>query len=475
MLKQICSKILILGVAGAILFSVTACVKGGTAEAKKSYKSEKIVWWRVWDNEDAVSGLIKAYRDIHPNVTIEYRKFRYEEYEKALLEAMAEDRGPDIFSINNTWVERYKSKLAPLPVSTTIPIKYIAGSVKKEEVVELVTKNSLTPAQVKKNFLDVVAGDALSKDNVNETDPSKQAVKIWGLPLNVDTLLLFYNKDLLANAGIAEPPKNWTEFQDQVAKITKVDKETGDILVAGAGIGTANNVARSFDILSLLMMQNLAPMIENGAAGFDKKPKGVEGLDRPPGVGALEYYLQFASPLYSGYSWNDKMPNSYDAFAKGKVGFFFGYSYHRDQLRAQAPKLNFNIAPVPQVGEGQKVNYANYWIEVVSEKTKIPSYAWDFLQFITAEDRVALYLDKNKKTTALKSTKLINKQLADEELAVGAEQLLTAKSWYHGQSPTAAEEAFKEMINVILSGAMKINDALTQAVMKVNYSLNKKL
>lgn len=457
-----------------IVITTTSCAKGGTMEAKNAYKSEKIVWWRTWDNEDTVSDLIKAYRAIHPNVTIEYRKFRYDEYEKALLEAMAEDRGPDIFSINNTWLERYKSKLLPLPAQTTIPIKSIVGTVKKEEVVELVTKNSLTPAQLKKNFLDVVATDALSKDNVNESDPSKQKVKVWGLPLCIDTLLLFYNKDLLSNAGIAEPPKDWTEFQEQAGKITKVDKDTGDILVAGAAIGTANNVARSFDILSLLMMQNLAPMIENGVVAFDKKPKGVE-FDKPPGLGALEYYLQFASPLYSGYSWNDKMPNSYDAFAKGKVGFFFGYPYHRDQLRAQAPKLNFNIAPVPQVGEGQKVNYANYWLEAVSEKTKIPDYAWDFLQFITAENNVIAYLEKNKRTTALKSTKLINKQLANEDLAVGAEQLLTAKSWYHGQSPTAAEEAFKEMINVVIAGTMKINDALQQAALKVNFSLNKKL
>ncbi|MEK7511954.1 MAG: hypothetical protein AAB575_02965, partial [Patescibacteria group bacterium] len=87
-----------------VLVGVNGCAKGGTLEAQKAYKSEKLVWWRVWDNEDAVSDLIKAYKQVHPNVTIEYKKFRYDEYEKELLEALAEDRGPDIFSIHNTWM-----------------------------------------------------------------------------------------------------------------------------------------------------------------------------------------------------------------------------------------------------------------------------------------------------------------------------------------------------------------------------------
>ena len=287
-------KIFIIVLAVVIAITATACAKGGTTAAKSAYKSEKIVWWRVWDNEDAVADLIKAYRAIHPNVSIEYRKFRYEEYEKALIEALAEDRGPDIFSINNTWVERYKSKLLPIPEKIIVPVKQIVGSVKKEEVIELISTKPLTTTQIKKNFLDVVGSDVISKDDVSQSDPAKQSLKVWGLALSMDTLVLFYNKDLLSNAGIAEPPETWTEFQDQVSKITKIDKETGDILVSGAGIGAANNVVRSFDILSLLMMQNLAPMLQNGVAAFDKKPAGFE---QSPGLGALNYYLQFVSPL----------------------------------------------------------------------------------------------------------------------------------------------------------------------------------
>lgn len=464
--------IIVLCVAAALAFSLTGCLKGGTGEAKKAYKPETLVWWRVWDNQQAVDGLISAYRALHPNVDIEYRKLRYEEYENELLEALAEDRGPDIFSIHNTWTQRYKSKLSAAPAQTQVPIKRTVGTVKKEEMIELITKPTITPGQVRKKFLEPVAQDVVMySEPAGDVKPQE---KVWGLPLNMDTLVLFYNKDLLSNAGIAEPAKNWVEFQEHVKKITKIDEKSNEILISGAGLGTAKNVTRNFDILSLLMMQNLTPMIDDkGKPVFDRIPAEMGNVEIPPGIGALEYYTQFSSPLFEGYCWNDKMPNSLEAFISGKVGYFFGYSYHRDQIIAKAPKLKFSIAPMPQVGEGQKVNYANYWVETVSNKTKAVDYAWDFLQFITAEENVAIYLDANKKTTALKSTKLINQELADENLEAAAGQLLTARSWYHGKNPAAAEAAFAEMIDSLVTGALPSDKAIIQAVQKVNFSMYK--
>jgi len=129
---------------------------------------------------------------------------------------------------------------------------------------------------------------------------------------------------------------------------------------------------------------------------------------------------------------------------------------------------------VPQVSEAQKVNYANYWVESVSNKTKVKNYAWDFVNFITQEANVEQYLDKSKKPTALRSTKLINKQLASPETEVFADQLLTAKSWYKGMNPEAGEQAFKEMINVVLDGSLDTQKALKQGVAKVDQSIYSK-
>ncbi|KKQ79221.1 MAG: Extracellular solute-binding protein family 1 [Parcubacteria group bacterium GW2011_GWC2_38_7] len=473
MVKRGGFKIALVSLMAFVLLFSSGCAKGGTTAAKDAYKPVELEYWSVWNDEADVRLLITAYQQVHPNVRINYKKLRYEEYEMALLEAMAEDRGPDVFSLHNTWTRKYQSRLLPAPVSVNLPYKFMTGTVKKEEVVELRPSVMISPAGVAKTFLDVVADDVvLMQNTATEGAKPNYEKKVYALPLSLDTLVLYYNKDLLNNTGIVAPPTNWTEFQEQTKKITKIDKDTGDIILSGAAIGTADNVVRSFDILSLLMMQNLAPMLDDtGSASFDKIPKAYPNITVPPGLGALDFYTQFSSPLYEGYCWNNKLPNSLEAFIKGKTAFFFGYAYNRAEIMSKAPKLNFNIAAVPQVSDAQKVNYANYWVEAVSNKTKVSSYAWDFVNFITQEANVEAYLDQAKKPTALRSTKLINKQLADGRVEVFADQLLTAKSWYKGLNPEAAEQSFKEMINVVLDGSLETQKAIKQAVAKVTQSI----
>ncbi|MFA6537446.1 MAG: extracellular solute-binding protein [Patescibacteria group bacterium] len=468
--RKIIKKVLVSFLSFACLFSFSGCTKGGDSTARTAYKPIELVWWSVWENEDNVENLINAYTAIHPNVSIEYKKFRYAEYENALLEALAEDRGPDILTLHNTWLKRYKSKIVPpVPVIRT-PIKKTTGTVKKEEVYEFLTRNSLTPAQMRKLYLEVVAKDAVMIDE-NAEEPVE---KVWGIPLAMDTLVMYYNRDLLNNVGIVEPPTSWEPFARDVEKITKIDSETGEVLISGTALGTAQNVERSFDILSLLMMQNLTPMTDsNGNAAFNKIPSSLPDLEVLPGLNALNYYLQFASPSNTTYCWNDQKPNSFESFIKGQVGYFFGYMYHYNLIKAQSPKLNLGIAKVPQVGgENQKANYANYWVETVSKKSKNANYAWDFLQFATEESNIETYLTVNKKLPALRSTKLINKALADEILGPSAEQLLTARSWYHGYDSALAEEAFANMVEDVLLGRVEEPvEAINSAVDKVNYSI----
>jgi ABC-type glycerol-3-phosphate transport system substrate-binding protein len=58
----------------------------------------------------------------------------------------------------------------------------------------------------------------------------------------MDSMVLYYNKDMFNAAGIVAPPTTWQEFQDDVKKLTLVDA-TGNIVRSGAAIGTAQNVS----------------------------------------------------------------------------------------------------------------------------------------------------------------------------------------------------------------------------------------
>src|SRR3990167_6555517 len=68
--------------------------KGAPKEVKQATQPTTLNYWRVTDGSDAFQDIIQGYRAKHPNITINYRQLRFEEYEYELLNALAEDRGP---------------------------------------------------------------------------------------------------------------------------------------------------------------------------------------------------------------------------------------------------------------------------------------------------------------------------------------------------------------------------------------------
>jgi len=307
----------------------------------------------------------------------------------------------------------------------------------------------------------VVAEDVIRSYTTSRNAEEKD--RIFGLPLAVDSLALFYNRDLLNAAGIPEAPTTWTKFQEDVTALTSIGTND-EIRQSGAALGTSENVERAFDIVSILMMQNGTEMSDSrGRAVFSAGDD--EGL---LATQAVRFYTDFANPLKAVYTWNEDMDDSFDAFTNGSTAFFLGYSYHYDLIRTANEKINLAVAPLPQIEGGKTVNYANYWVETVAKSSNNEDWAWDFIEFAASEERVTDYLSAANKPTALRA--LINTQLEDEVLSVFAGQTLTADSWYRGDDVSVAEEAFLDLIDAYLAGEDQ-ERALREAQNKVNQSI----
>lgn len=440
-----------------------------SSQVKESMQPITLNYWRAWDEPDDFAELLAKYKVLHPNITINYRKLRYEEYEKEIINALAEDRGPDIFSIESTWLPSYQTKIAPMPEAITMVYPITKGTIKKETIYELKTNRSLTIKDLRANFVDVVADDVLI-DN-----------KIMGLPLSVDTLAMFYHKDLFNNEGIINPPAYWDKnFQDTVKRLTKRDAQ-GQIIQAGAAIGGGSNIERSADILAALMLQSRAPIIENGRVVFSRK--SASNSNYYPGIDALRFYSDFANINKEVYCWDKSLNNSFDLFVRGQAAIMFGYSYHIPLIIAARRSgftggdtgqylkdLNIGISKLPQIAStSQPVNIANYWLETVSKKSQHANEAWDFVQFITRADNVTSYLDKTKRPTALRS--LIEQQLSQEYLDIFASQLLTARSWYRGYDSIAANQVISGMIDGILAAPDQLEALTNLGVGKLQQTL----
>jgi len=452
-------KIISLGLLGVFIITSGFGCKGASVAVQKSMEPITLNYWRVNDGSDALDPIIAKYTAAHPYITINYRKLRPEEYETELLNALAEDRGPDILSIKNTWTKKYESKLAPLPAVTPIVYIQVQGTINKTQVPTIVNEKSLTLADLKNNFVDTVYDDAVINN------------QIYGLPLALDTLALYYNRDLLNNAGIAQVPLYWNQdFQNDVKKMTKVDAK-GNIIQSGTALGTGNNINNFADILALIMMQNGARIIDdNNNVTMNAVAPGSSNNQYVPAVAALQFYLDFANPVKEVYSWSADLNNSTDAFVGGRLGFMFGYSDDLANIRARAPKLNFGIAPMLQIEGNNSVNMASYWLESVSKKSAHQNEAWNFVEFMTKAENAQVYLNNTKRPTALRN--LIDGQKNDADLQIFAGQVLTAKNWYRGYDVKTAVTALASLIEDASKDGVKIADAMNTAANRILQTLN---
>lgn len=410
----------------AALLALVALVAAGCGSKSTGSSGQvTIKIWKTFEDSDNLQALFDAYQQKHPNVQIVYTKKNVDNYESNLVDALASGSGPDIFSIHNDWLPRYLDKIAPAPDKTFLFKDY------------------------KDAFIDTVVQD-FTKDN-----------KVYGTAMAVDSLGLYYNKDIIGSAGIAVPPKTWDELSAQVQRLKKSDGK-GYFTRSGVAMGTSGNVNRAVDILYLLMLQKrTVPFNADGTEPMFNQDASVNGNRINPGQAALDFYTSFANPVSLNYNWNARSDYSIDAFANGRAAYLYSYSYTRQSLLQKNPNLNFDVAPVPQPDlDNPAVNFSNYWGEVVSKQSKNQAVAWDLLKFLTSKDSLDKYYAKNKQPSSRKD--LIQVQINDPEIGVFAHANLTAKSFYK-PSQTKIDDIFAKAIdNVILNG-VSVNDALNQA------------
>jgi multiple sugar transport system substrate-binding protein len=416
-----------------VLGSILLVGRGGGNQTNN--EQVELIWWKPFQDRSDIASFVEEYQKIRPNVTIKYVKKNINDYEQELINAIAAGNSPDIFTIHNDWLPKHIDKMSAMP------------------------ENMMTERQYRETFVDVAAADFI-KDS-----------RIYGIPLAIDVLALYYNKDILGSAGIFTPPTTWPEVVAAVQKVTKQDT-SGNFTRSGIAMGTSANINRAADLLMLLMLQNGTIFYNENftSARFNQQIR-VGDQNFNPGATALDFYTQFARPSKKAYTWNTKADNSVDAFAQGKLAMMLSYSYMLPTVKDKAPNLNWGVVSTPQVDStGLKVNFANYWGEGVSKVSKKQEYAWDFLRFISQKEVLRKYQDKVRTPSSRKD--LLAEQTSDLELGPFAEGAITARTVYKPDANQFEAIILKMIDDVILRGS-EADDAVSDAVSQVNILLRK--
>ncbi len=382
--------------------------------SKDKPPSVSLTAWGTEPKEFFSAGLA-LYKQARPNVTVDYVQKDPAVYESQLLDALASGNGPDLYSISNRALGRELNRLYPAD-----------------------------PAQYAPGQLQAAFADAISQDFVS-------GGKVYALPLYLDTLALLYSRDAFNQAALVSPPASWTDFENFIPLLRKLDMN-GQIITPGAGMGgSTESVTYAPDILSAIFLQNGISVANASGADFASEA----------GLTAFNFYLQFANPQSGTYAWNDGQGLDSSLFASGRLAMMFGYRSDAAGIRARSPFFNFGVAPFPQIAGGKPMAFPSYQGFAIAKQSKNPSWAWDFaIYFTTYPDVIKTYLAASRRPPALRS--LIGANVNDPELGVFARQALIARSWYE-KNPVSAENIFNSAIKNVLSGRNDSRTALQQA------------
>lgn len=338
-------------VGGAVVFLIIlVIIFRAIFSGKTTSKPVNLIYWGLWEDKEVIDPLIAAYEQKNPLIKITYEKMNPQSYREKLV-SRSKAQGtesaliekPDIFRFHNTWLPEIKDIVAPLPLTV------------------------MSSEEFDKTFYPIHKKDL------------KVGNYYYGLPLEIDGLVLVYNQSLFKKAGIATVPATWDDITEIVPKLTVKD-QSGKLITSGIALGTASNVDHFSDIFGLLLLQN--------GGSLNK-------LDQPEAAGALEIFRKFSEPP-QGY-WTEDMTNSTTAFIQEKVAMIIVPSWEVLSIKSANPDIDMKVVPVPVVPGTALISIASYWVEGVSRFSNNQLEAWKFLKFLTEKENMTkLYETESK-------------------------------------------------------------------------------
>lgn len=410
---------LFIGVIGVVFFATN---KAGVG--KNSYN---VTIWGVLP-KSAIDVALAPYRERGTEPKLTYVEYSEDGFDQSLLLAIAEGRGPDaIIFPNNMYYGQYNRLY-------TIPSESMSAKVFGETYIDTAQQFS-----------------------------TQSGVK--ALPLVVDPLVMFWNKDMFAAEGLLNPPKTWNELYAMTNKIAR-KQDNGVVDRAFVAFGEYGNVEYAKRILFTLLSQVGVQMgyynpdyqsytsgLLNGTPQASDKTRSV-----------ITYYTEFANPLKPSYSWNRSFISARDAFLSADLGLYFAPASEAEYLRTRNPNLNFGVSAVPQEYQNFKsVQGKTYSVGFLVSSKNLAASIGEITRYLTTPETNLSLANAVRMAPARRDVLAnVKNAAADAELSVTYESAVYARDWLD-PNPTATDAVLKTMIESITSGKQTLFESIQDA------------
>ncbi|MEI3848718.1 MULTISPECIES: extracellular solute-binding protein [Microbacterium] len=218
-------------------------------------KDVTVSFWHVYQGADqaALDGLIQRFEEENPRITVDAQfTGGFAEQQKKLVSALQAGDPPNLAIAYPADVLRYQESRKVL--NLTPYIEDDAHGLSEEDLEDVFEIERTI------NRYEVAEGDYLS------------------FPFTANTMVMYYNEDLLASAGISAPPETWDEF---VAQCATIKEELGLACLSARGDGS------SMDALA------------GAFGGVVKDDKGEPGVGEEAWTRMLEQLQELAEAGYA--------------------------------------------------------------------------------------------------------------------------------------------------------------------------------
>ena len=382
-----------------------------------------VVIWGTFDGNE-FTDILRTLADSNTDLLgVSYVQKDPDTYIQQLTDALASGKGPDLFILRQDYAINQEQRVIPLSFT------------------------ELPRTDFESRFSDATA-PFITPDN------------ILAVPILVDPLVLYWNKDMLNTAGYAKAPQYWDEVQDMAQKITK-RTETGTIIKATIPFGLYRNVNNAKEILSMLVMQAGGQIVARDFEGILQAELAPQQRDvAQASLAALRFYTEFADPSKPGYTWNASLPEARKAFIAGDLALYIGLSSEKNLIKAANPNLNFAIAPVPQRRSATKSIDSGYtYAFAIPRTTKNALGALQVAYKLAAPDTATIISQRLNMPSARRDVlaKPFTSDLNDFN-----KQAILVRSW-SDPDPVKTSEIFRAMIEDTVSGSLLLGEAVQRA------------
>ena len=292
-------------------------------------------FWAMGREGEVASELLAAFERENPGLRVRVEQLPWTAAHEKLLTAYAGDATPDIAQMGNTWLPEFVALDAIVPLDERLRAS----------------------AQV----------------DLGDYDPGIVATNVlegrqYGVPWYVDTRVLFYRRDLLAQAGFDAPPRDWDEWlRMQVALKQRGGADRYAVLLP----------LNEFEPFIALWLQQDEPLLRDG---------GRFGNFRSAGFArTLEFYLSmFERHLAPPVTSND-VANVWNEFARGYFSFFISGPWQIGEFKRRLPpelQASWMTAPLPGPN-GPGASSAGGCSLAIFRRSPRKDAAWKLVEFLS--------------------------------------------------------------------------------------------